>query len=183
MEREPPSIPPDQSPESPSPHRLTLEDIARIAQENALNHDGHVPTLIIEGSRHSIITPLADFADSYPGRAEQVFLYGLMLARSGQVGTLKQVFFVSEGWMSQAREGEAIDRLPSQDPNRIEVLTIANLDVIQEIARLAVFELVRGPEERVTELKRFHQDDEGGQRVESPLLTAFVRGYEIGFLE
>ena len=82
--------------------------------------------------------------------------------------------------MSMARGGARIDRPPSQDPNRIEVLTIANLDLIAQIARLAVFEMVRNPEERVTELKRHPQDDRGVQRVESPLLAAFVQGYDLG---
>ena len=180
MERQPPSFRPEQSPESSPPNLLTLEAISQVATENALKYDGHVPTLIVEGSQHAIILSLAELADRFEGRAHQVFRSGLALARSGKVGQLKQVFFVSEGWMSRARGGARIDRPPSQDPNRIEVLTIANLDVIAQIARLAVFEMVRDTEERVTELKRFHQDDQVGQRVESPLLAAFVQGYDLG---
>ena len=53
---------------------------------------------------------------------------GYALAQSGEVGDLRQVFFISEGWMIVGEEGKPpVSPRPSEDPKRMEVLVVSNL--------------------------------------------------------
>jgi hypothetical protein len=140
-----------------------------------------VPTLIVEGSGGSVVGQVTDLPDTHEGRVRWMFSAGFALAQSGQVGLLRQVFFISEGWMSTAGADGTIEMPPSQDPNRQEVLFVSSLKVKERRTDLALFEMVRDGEGRLTELKRMQQpgEEEGGH-MESPLPAAFVDGFRMG---
>jgi hypothetical protein len=104
-----------------------------------------------------------------------MFIAGTAVAREGDAGRLRHVFFVCEGWMSAAREGKLPERLPSQDPQRKEVLVISAIEVSSLQTEMALCEMVRDAQ---GELRELHDVDEPtGRRAESPLLEAFVLGY------
>ena len=163
------------------PGRYTIEEVVSIAQEVLLEHGNHVPTIIVEGEKGPVINQLVPFPETHEGRRERLFIAGLMLAQSGRVGNLKQVFFISEGWMSLADETGPPQAPPSQDPDRIEVLQITLLEIEANHTDLVLFEMVRDAEEKLIELKPLEQPgvEEGGD-VESPLLAAFVDGFGRG---
>ena len=169
------------TPERREPYQFTLEGVIRLAKEVALEHGGHVPTLIVEGSDSSVIGQMADFPDTHEARRRWMFSAGFALAQSGQVGALKQIFFVSEGWMSLAAEDGTVEVPPSQDPDRKEVLFISTLKANERRTDLVLFEMVRDDEGRLTELKRLQQpgEEEKGY-VDSPLLAEFVSGFRSG---
>ena len=87
-----------------------------MAKEAALTHGGHVPVIIIEGGSRSVVGQLANLPRTHAGRLQVLFSVGTALAQSGDVATLRQVFFISEGWMSSAKKGAAIEAPPSQGP-------------------------------------------------------------------
>jgi hypothetical protein len=162
------------------PQEVSLENVIRRAKEIIL-HDGvHLPTVIADGSARTAITQFAEFAATHEGRVQQMLVAGFVLSQTRQVGRLRQVFFISEGWMSVAEEGKLPDRLPSQDPNRKEILFVSCLKVRSHEVRLVMFEMVRDDEGHLTELKESQPAAGGSVVAESPLLTAFVAGFDMG---
>jgi hypothetical protein len=163
------------------PGQYSLEEVVEIAQEVILEHGNHVPTIIVQGEKGSAINQLVPFPETHEGRQERMFIAGLMLAQSGRIGDLKQVFFISEAWMSAADEDGPPRIPPSQDPKRIEVLIITHLEVEDQRTELALYEMIRDAEGRLADLLELEQPGtaEGGH-VESPLLSAFVEGFRQG---
>jgi len=59
-----------------------------------------------------VIAQIEPLATTHPERAQQMFFLGLALAQSGEVVFCKQVFFISEAWMSIAEPGKALEYRP-----------------------------------------------------------------------
>jgi hypothetical protein len=170
---------PERRPER-RPHRFTLEYVTQLAREVALEHGGHIPTLIVEGSRQPLIGQIPELPPTHEGRVDMMRTMGATLALSGQVGALRQVFFICEGWMSTAHEGEPPVVPPSQDPNRKEVLLISSLKVEGSQSGLVMFEMVRDTEGKLVELPQLPTPQDEGGSVDSPLLDAFAEGFRAG---
>ncbi len=159
------------------PH-LTLADVVNIAQTTTLANGGHVPALIVEGSYQTVALALDTIGPTFMDRQEQMLFAGLALARSGEVGVLQQVFFISEGWMSIASEDRPIETLPSQDPRRKEILMVSRLALPTRTAEIILFEMKRDDAGQLTALEKVQTalpEKEG--RVEAPLLEAFAIGF------
>src|SRR5262245_26421072 len=107
--------------QNPVPLHFTLEAVAEMAEEVLLRDGMHVPTLIAEGEQNAVVLQIPDIADSHEERVSQMGLAGFAIAHGAQIGSLRQLFFVSEGWLSEMPK-DAPFSTPSQDPNRIEVL-------------------------------------------------------------
>jgi len=163
-----------------SPKELSLEKVIHLAKEVTLRDGRHIPTVIADGNIQTAIAQLVELAETHQGRVRQMFITGFALAQSGQVGALKQVFFISEAWMSMVHERKLPDHPPSQDPNRKEILFISNLKVRSWETRMALFEMVRDEQGRLTELKEFQLPTSEAIEAESPLLAAFVDGFDVG---
>lgn len=157
---------------------FTLEAVTRIAQGILLERGSHTPTVIVEGDQRRIGVQLDSPAPTHEGRAQQMFRIGLALAQSGEVGVLQQVFFISEAWLSSAAPGERFKQLPSQDPQRKEVVMIAHRVLRPPSDEVVVFELKRDAQGVVTDFEALPQHDGSEDRdVRSPLITAFVIGF------
>jgi hypothetical protein len=159
----------------PNPRSLTFEEVTRIAKETILKHGNHIPTLIADGSKRPVFTQIVDMEATPEGRVQQMFTTGFILARSGQVGVLNQVFFITEAWLSTATADELPEKRPSEDPQRKEVLLISSFKVSQRQQRSAVIEMVRDSSGKLVDLHEieFGEESEGENR----LLTAFVVGF------
>ncbi len=140
-----------------------------------------MPTLIAEGSKRAFGGQIGDLPDTHEERVEWMLSAGYALAQSGKIGDLQQVFFISEGWMSVAQEGQPLQSRPSQDPHRKEVLFISNRIFRTHQTRLAILEMVRDAEGWLTELSEIDLRDELNEgEAESPLLDAFIDGFRLG---
>ena len=156
---------------------ITIEEIIDFAKDYVLRHGEHPPTLYAKGTMDKAVIPL----DAFPTIQEKKVLFlahaGKQLAQKGNIGTLTEVFFVSEAWIGiPKKDGSFIQ--PSLDPERKEALIISGLDVLEEKQSLAVLDIVRDSNGELRELKEstFPQDGE----VKSPLLPAFVLGHTFG---
>jgi hypothetical protein len=163
-----------------SHHELPLEEVVRMAKEVTLQDGHHLPTVIADGSAHTAAVQLPGLADTHQERARQMFTTGVFLAHSQQVGALKQVFFVSEAWMSLPGEKESPAVLPSQDPKRREILAISRLKIPTHENTLVIFEMLRDETGQLTDLREFEPSARDDTHVESPLLRAFVAGFSAG---
>jgi hypothetical protein len=160
------------------PQRLTLEVVSQTAQAETLKHGHHPPTIIAQGSEQSIIAPLENLDDTHEGRVARMMSAGFAIGHSGKFGLLEDVFFISEAWMSVGHEPPKMS--PSQDPNRIEVLLISGLKVIEHEAKMILFEMIRSKKGKLIRLKEFDLPGEEDRQLESPLLDAFIYGYAMG---
>jgi hypothetical protein len=160
------------------PKRLTFEEVTRQARETTLEHGGHVPMLIVEGSEQTVIVRIEDLASDSEGRRRQMFELGFTLAQKDLLGMLDQVFFICEAWMSQATDKEGT-MPPSEDPKRKEIMLISHLDTRNNTDQVAVFEMIRTAHGK---LKRLQELDRQGMQINSPLLLVLIHGYAIGLL-
>jgi hypothetical protein len=158
--------------------KLTFEEISEKAQKMTLEQGSHVPMLMVEGDKEVAVCQIAEVADTAEGRAGQMLMIGEMLAGSIDFGVLQQVLFVTEGWMSVVDNGQIPDIPPSQDPERLEVLTVSGLDMGTGKTQMQVFEMQRDDEGQLQSLEtpaRLPQTET--TEADSPLLTAFVIGF------
>ncbi len=164
-------------------YRIGFEEITRTAKELTIQNGQHMPLLIIEGSRNQIICQVQAIPDTHGMRMEMMRIFGQAAAKSGKVGRLEQVFFISEGWMSVASEGKLPDLSPSQDPLRKEVLIVSGQDLKEGKKSLKLFEMIRNQFQRVIELPELTPPQEKEEAIEIPLVDAFVEGFQQVFRE
>jgi len=163
--------------------KYDLDEITNIAKETILNFGGHIPTIIVKGSNGSRIAQFESLPKAHEAKARLMFTAGIDTARSNQVGQLWQVIFISEAWLSIVENDKTIDKPPSQDPNRKEILIITSMELVDdEQTSLAIFEMVRDSKDTLIELAEIKELEtpHEAQNVKSPLLKAFVAGYRMG---
>ena len=160
----------------PQPNSLTIEQVAAIAKENLLRDGYHVPMVLVDGSKIDVAVQITEFGDTFEERRRQMFHAGFALAQENVVGVLQQIFFVSEGWMSVGTAEKQPFYPPSQDPNRKEVLLIANLNVLTNQNEAMKMETVRDAEGKIIALT----EPQKGTAAESSLLNTFVVGFAMG---
>lgn len=167
----------------PNEHPPTsLETIAQTARENLLAHGSHIPTLIAEGETKTVMIPIDIVAPTHEERAQQMFVLGMALVMSGEVGVLHQVFFISEAWLSVRPTGKPLKQRPSEDPQRKEVLIVAQHVVRPPENHVVVFEMRRNPQGKLTAVETLpFQSENPNEQISSPLLEAFVVGYLGGY--
>jgi hypothetical protein len=164
----------------PLPPARTLDEVAHQAREVLLRDGHHVPLLLIEGRSGDISIPMSDLSPLYEQRLQQFLTAGYLLARSGHIGDLRQLFFISEGWYTSQDKGTVLQLPPSQDPKRKEILMVSQLVLHTAQANLLVFEMLRNKRGKLTAVRELHRADDI-TAIHSPLLNAFVLGFEIGY--
>ena len=162
-----------------TPHEI-IEMVVETARAETLKHGSHVPTLLVTGTKGNIVNELTEMPDTHEKRAQLLFEVGFNLAQESPLGLPVQLFFISEAWYSQRQaEDKELAMLPSEDPNRLEVLLIAGLHLIQAVHSVVVLEMMRDEAEQLIDLREHKRYIEQGQ-VASPLLHAFLLGYRAG---
>jgi hypothetical protein len=104
-----------------------------------------------------------------------MFMAGAMAAQEGDVGRLRQVFLITEAWVSAGEAGQPPHDRPSLDPRRVEVLAISSYTAATQGTRLALYEMLRCADGALHDLVAFEVGE--AARAESPLLEAFVEGF------
>jgi len=161
---------------------ISLEEVISNAKEIMLRDGQHVPTLIMEAGNNLIVGQIPYMPATHEKRMDLMQFLGESAAESGRVNQLRQVFMVSEGWMSMAKENKQAEFRPSQDPERKEVLIISSIQIKEHNKQLKLFEILRDSDEQVVDLKEIIPDQ--GKKedlVEIPLLDAFVQGFQLAF--
>ena len=160
------------------PQLIPFEEVVRIAKETVLRDGYHLPTLVVEGSREPAILQIAGLANTHEGRVVQLYSAGVELGLGGQLGRLRQVILVTEGWMSMGQDGQEPVLPPSLDPNRKEVLIIAGHNLTLDQTQMVLFGMVRNKRQKLIGLTDLTRSNTGVQEGESLLLQAFIQGYQ-----
>jgi hypothetical protein len=149
------------------------DEILTLAKDSMVKLGGVPPTLFVLGAKHKTYMLLPE-GETLPERVHIMTQAGVQLAKSGEVGEVEQVVYVSEGWASPPRTPFL---RPSQDPNRTEVLVISASDAKTNTQTLQMYACIRGAKQAVTDLKRLPLPEDA--KAESPLLPAFLVGYRL----
>ncbi|MFC1959365.1 hypothetical protein ACFLYO_01525 [Chloroflexota bacterium] len=163
----------------PEPGPLPLQAITRQAKELALLMGHHVPTLLVAGSEQNIGGHFDEMPPTHADRVQLMHAAGQTFGEQDALGSLQQVIFITEAWLSVVSDENHIE-LPSQDPDRKEVLCISSLNVQQRQHDLTLFEMIRDEQGNLVDLQDFQVGDPQMQKTDSPLLSAFVAGYKSG---
>ncbi len=160
-------------------NEISFDDIARVAKETILRDGKHIPALIIEGTKKAVFRSIPVF----PGTAQFMHVVGRQEAKSGEVGDIRQVFFISEGWMSLPKDREISKIIPSQDPNRKEVLVVSRLKIQGQVKNIKLFELIRNDHGKLVDIQEFLPSTKESERAYIPFLEAFCEGFQNTFRE
>jgi hypothetical protein len=136
--------------------------------------------LIIEGSKHTAVIGMPDIAETHDERLQQMALVGFVTAHRGEVGKLRQVFLITEAWMSTAEQGKPPHYPPSQDPKRKEVLVVSQLRVNPDKGAVALIEMLPDETGKLSEARQLDTPNQEDVEVRSALLLAFAAGFELG---
>jgi len=158
---------------------IPFADVAALAKEVMLRDGRHVPTLIVQGRAERLILQLPDLPSLPEAKHQLMFLAGVYVAQEFALGPLRQVFFISEAWLSLARNGQPLDVRPSEDLERKEVLVIAALYPQTGQQELVLQEIIRHGQDQPVSLAAVRLED-ADIRPDSPLLRAFVEGHQAG---
>ncbi|MCB9437266.1 MAG: hypothetical protein H6673_09800 [Anaerolineales bacterium] len=161
-------------------HLLSLEQIQTAAREVMLTNGFHLPTIIAQSESAQIVGQVPELGGSSDEKQAQLFALGFLLSQERVLRALHQVYLVTEAWSVVFKNPSAVptEVRPSQHPDRVEVLIIAGLNVIEQIGSLTMYEMVREAEQ-VVELLEHSIPSEVGE-VKSALLEAFVLGFQTG---
>lgn len=167
----------------PEKRQSEFEFVTKIARENLLDLGFHPPTIIVLGSRGATVAQFETISDTHQERMHTMFAVGRDIAQRVDLGKLEKVYMISEAWMSKRKPDDTIEQSPSKDPNRQEVLIISNIELQNgQKHHMALFEIIRDVNQRVCETREVEVPVQpGSEKIESPLLYAFVAGYQQSF--
>jgi hypothetical protein len=149
-----------------------VKKITEMAKAYMLRNGCHVPMIFTKGTNGKVFTLLESFGNTADERVKDMLYAGAMVADQRNVGELELIVFVSEAWMGSNR-----DVMPSQDPQRIEVLLINTLDTQTQEEQIIAFEIVRDNQEKVIDLRQMGLPEKDS--VKGMLLPAFQKGYQM----
>lgn len=158
---------------------LSLQEVTDAAKETLLEQGAHAPLVIADGEREAVFTHIEQMSPDQEERLSQMLLLGLLLAETGKVGVLYQVFFITEGWLGSATRHRSALQRPSQDPERKEILVVSHQIVHPRQTHIAMSEMKRDATGRLIRLENFNPYSAPLDTVkaESPLLDAFTTGF------
>jgi hypothetical protein len=133
---------------------------------------GHEPTLFVQGTKQKVVLQLPA-GTNHLERIGIMTQAGIQLGKSGQIGDVEMVVHVCEAWASPGRTPFV---MPSQDPDRMEVLMFSLLDPQTNKQTVQMFACIRDYKDAVVELRPAPMGETDAQ---SPLLPAFLTGFRL----
>jgi len=150
-----------------------VKKIIEIAKQVFL-HDGyHAPMVFVNGDKGKVVVEIKNFGNDSYQRELTMLNLGTSVACEHNVGDLDLVIIVSEAWTSRDTT-----MLPSQNPRRIEVLSINFLDVGTKEEKATIFQVIRDRWGKAIKLRPFDTSTDFFE-VKGHMLPAFVRGYTV----
>ncbi|HCR70138.1 MAG TPA: hypothetical protein DIW23_01740 [Anaerolineae bacterium] len=168
------------SPERQKPN-ISFEEVVSQAKETILRMGNHVPALIVEGDKKLVYGEILDLPPTHGERMNLLRFLGQTSAKSAVIGKLNKAYMVTEGWMSTVGEDKPSNLRPSQDPEKKEVLIISGIEIQDNKKRIMVYEIIRNKNKKIDHLEELFSDTDNEKMAESPLLDAFVDGFQNAF--
>ena len=174
------------------PILLDLQKIAEQARELTVQDGYHAPTFIVEGKSGQAVVGTNGFPTE--DKHKQLYLLGEQIAAEENMGRLERVVLVSEAWVSIAESPndnpsveeveQTMNCLPSQDPDRVEVLTVASFSPPSGKSTVIIYEMKRDINNNLTDVEAWDESkDTSTMNAQSPLLESFAAGFENEYWE
>lgn len=164
--------------QQPRREPLTMEHLTQVAREFLLRTGQHDPMVIIDGDLRTQMVVIEDMPPTHDDRFRQMAEIGFTLGNEMDVGELRQMVLITEGWLSVPTEGRLPQVPPSKDPERVEVLLINMLSVPERKHHLMVLEMIRDEAGEIQEVRpHASMKETEGMTAESPLVDALLLGY------
>lgn len=164
---------------------MTMEEVVEDAKRRLIATNEHMPTIIACTEKGNGLLILSDLPNTHEEKVKVMMAAGNQLKKKEDaVGhILYKTYFISEAWMSSHISKDAYKKgdftRPSEDPNRVECLVIASLDMSPNSKGEGAFlEMVRDKSGKVVDLKSNSSTKSG--EIDSPLLKAFFVGFYKG---
>ena len=158
---------------------MNLENVLSLAKELLLEVGEVRPMLIVLGAQAATRIPLEQIPENREQKAKQMLGLGYAVGRDRSLGELRELFILFEGWMSLG-SSPAPAIMPADDPNRQEVLVITRYQHHPPTTAMTVFRIQRTGEPDNLELERVEEVEGSEGQAQSPLVEAFLYGYEEG---
>jgi hypothetical protein len=165
-------------------------DFARVAYSDPKS-DGLSTMLIIKivkNSEESNIVAVFGDNESLEQRWKTVFDLGVRINLEkfrGEIDSVEGIFMLTEAWMSMINKNDPqakvkINRMPSQDPNKIEAIVSAGSSR-DGLAGVRTYEIRKSFDIVNSEIKTefIPMDKDGPIEAETPLLKQFWNGIEL----
>lgn len=152
---------------------LALDKICEVAQENILRDGYLVPMLAVETKTEIQYVAISEMPDEHLHKRFNFWMMGKTLA-ANLTKPLVSLTFVTEAWMvKRSPEDAALNGRISEQPDRIEIIIIAQYQVQADKTIGRIYDIVRSGVS-VDLMKQPHDD---GIVYESVLLDEFVKGW------
>lgn len=158
-----------------------FEDAVRIAKETAFKDRMGGPTIIVGSNEKPVIKQLPELTGTraHMVKEHHFFSAGLELARGGEITDLEQICFICKGCAFISKEDRSfVDPCP-EDSRWEEMLLIYSLQIRERQSKLTAYEICRDLDGHLTGLTEF-EVEKHQTNVLTPLLKAFILGFEIG---
>lgn len=112
---------------------MHIEKIIQMSKDLILKNGSHMPAMHVEfksGIATLALMPTAFGVRKDFEKIQNFYTAGSMIGEDYQGESLASLAFVAEAWMAKRDiDNPRLDVMPSQDPNRVEVLIIVSMDL------------------------------------------------------
>jgi len=154
-----------------------LDTIIENAQKQVELEGKHQPKALVEGKSGSIETELPEFPESHEDKLAYMAALGQLMAASGRIGELLQIFVVSSGSIWEAEDSIRLELSETAHTDAKSVLIISGVQLEERRKNLIIFEVLRGNENQVVGFLDLLIETDIGIPLETPLEDAFIAGF------
>lgn len=163
----------------PKPTIPTIDELAKQATEVILRDGYHQHMIIGYQETGSFIAGIEEMHKVKAIRFAAMRDIGRSMKRQmRQYGKLTDVFFIAEAWLLRLKRDEIDESkplpMPSESPNRVEVLIITHYMPMEDSYDVRFFEMLRAGD--ALDLSPI-ETDEGYTEISSDLIASFVDGW------
>lgn len=154
-----------------------LDTIIENAQKQVILEGKHQPKAFVEGNNGSIETDLPEMPETHEDKLVYMAALGQLMAESGRIGELLQVFVVSSGSLWETEDSVHLEFSETAHIDAKSVLIISGLQIEERRKNLIIFEILRGNENQVVGHLDLLLETNIGIPLETPLEDAFITGF------
>ncbi|NOH04949.1 MAG: hypothetical protein HND47_24745 [Chloroflexi bacterium] len=158
-------------------YNFDLDTIVDDAKEKVIQEGTYPPTAFIEGRKGSIKTELPKVPEAHEDKLEYMAALGQLMAESGRIGELLQIFVVSSGSLWETENAIHLELGETAPTDAKPVLIVSGAQLEQRRKNLIIFEILRGHENQVVDFIDLLIETDMGIPLETPLEDAFIASF------
>lgn len=157
-------------------YHFGFDTIVEDAQKRVAQEGYHSPKVFIEGEKGVVETELPEFPESHEDKLAYMAALGQLIATSGRIGELLQIFVVSSGSLWEAEDSVRLEFTETAHTDAKSVLTISGVQLEERRKNLIIFEVLRGNKNQIVDFLDLLIETDIGIPLETPLEDAFITG-------